>query len=136
MLYNLTYNQKVLFSVKEQACNHCGGGEMAPGFATKLIELRVLLDEPIIPNSVCRCAEFNSDIGGHPRSLHVYDHPHHPTEGCCAIDVRTYGRPLGYRQKLIELARSLGWSIGFGNGFIHLDRRTDYTGLPRAEFNY
>lgn len=142
MLHALTYYDTVLFTVSELACSHCRKGKLAPGFSTKLVELRVCLDETMILNSACRCKEYNDmprdegGVGGHPRSLHVFDYPHHPTEGCCAIDVRTYGRHLGYRNKLIETARRLGWSIGFGKHFIHLDRRTDYTDLPRAEFNY
>lgn len=142
MLHALTHNNSILFSVQELACNHCGNGKLAPGFATSLVEIRVLFDEPMILSSACRCKEYNDTprdeggVGGHERSLHVYDFPYWPTDGTCAIDVRTYHKPAGYRKRLIALARDLGWSIGFGNGFLHLDRRTDYTSLPRAEFNY
>jgi len=136
MLKDLVYEGRTLFTVDELACNHCGLGRLAPGFASNLVEFRVELDQPMDPNSVCRCTEHNENEGGHPRSLHVFDYPAHPTEGCCAIDVRTWDKPLLYREQLIALARKKGWSIGFGNGFLHLDRRTDYTTLPRAEFNY
>jgi len=142
MLHDLTYNGRILFSVKEQACSHCGQGKLAPGFTNKLLEFRVLLDEAMILTSCCRCKYYNDlpreegGVGGHPRSLHVFDYPAHPTEGTCAIDVATSHKPSAYRKRIIELARTLGWSIGFGNTFIHLDRRTDYTSLPRAEFYY
>lgn len=136
MLHALTYEDTILFSVRELACRHCGKGKLAPGFATKLIEFRVLLNEAMILTSACRCKEHNQAVGGHYRSLHVFDYPHWPTEGTCAIDVRTSHKPPEYRQRIIELARELGWSIGFGSSFIHLDRRTDYTSLPRAEFDY
>lgn len=136
MLTDLTYNGRVLFSEAEQACNHCGQGELAPGFHSKLLEFRVLLAKPMILNSACRCKTHNTNEGGHARSLHVFDNPYWPTDGCCAIDVRTWDKPASYRREVVELARELGWSIGFGNGFIHLDRRTDYTNLLRAEFNY
>ena len=142
MLHALTHEDRVLFSVKELGCRHCGKGKLAPGFATRLVEYRVLLDEAMILNSACRCKEHNDrprsegGVGGHPRSLHVFDEPYWPTEGCCAIDVRTWHKPPEYRDRLIKLARKLGWSIGFGDGFLHLDRRTDYTSLPRAEFDY
>lgn len=142
MLHALTYEDRVLFSVRELACRHCGRGKLAPGFATRLLEFRVLLDEPMVLTSACRCKEHNDTpkdeggAGGHPRSLHVFDKPARPTGGTCAIDVRTSHKPPEYRQRIIELARELGWSIGFGSTFIHLDRRTDYTSLPRAEFDY
>ena len=142
MLHALTYEDTILFSVRELACRHCGKGKLAPGFATKLIEFRVLLNEPMILTSACRCQEHNDrpasegGAGGHPRSLHVFDYPARPTGGTCSVDMRTSHKPPEYRQRIIELARELGWSIGFGSIFIHLDRRTDYTSLPRAEFNY
>lgn len=141
-LHALTYGDAVLFGVSELACRHCGRGRLAPGFATKLLEFRLQLDDYMILNSCCRCKEYNDaprdegGVGGHPRSLHVFDYPHWPTEGTCAIDVRTWHREPEYRERVIKLARRLGWSIGFGNGFLHLDRRTDYTALPRAEFDY
>lgn len=142
MLHALTYQDRVLFSVKEQACRHCGKGKLAPGFATRLLEFRVRLDEAMILSSCCRCKEHNDrpaaegGAGGHPRSLHVFDYPARPTGGTCAVDVYTAHKPPEYRKAIIKLARELGWSIGFGSTFIHLDRRTDYTALPRAEFNY
>jgi len=137
MLHDLNYNSNVLFSVQELACPHCGRGKLAPGFATALLEYRIRLDETMILNSACRCKEYNDSIdGAHPRSLHVFDYPYHHTEGCCAVDVRTLGRPESYRDRLIDLARELQWSIGFGSTFLHLDTRVDYTALPRAEFDY
>jgi hypothetical protein len=142
MLHALTHYNTVLFSIQELACSHCGAGRLAPGFSTRLVELRVIFNEPMVLNSACRCKEYNSTpvieggVGGHPRSLHVFDFPEWPTEGCCAVDVRTYGKGRAYRDRLIAASRGLGWSIGFGKSFLHLDRRTDYTDLPRAEFGY
>lgn len=142
MLYDIGPKNAPLFTIEELACSHCGLGKLAPGFAHALRILRIRLDEPMVVNSACRCKEYNDmprnegGVDGHPRSLHVFDYPHHPTEGCCAIDIRTYSSPPGYRDRLIEEARRLGWSIGFGKTFLHLDRRTDYTALPRAEFYY
>lgn len=136
MLEALTYCNTVFFTIEELACKHCGQGKLAPGFGIKLLEFRIALDELMHLNSACRCKEHNTNEGGHLRSLHVYDEPHWPTEGTCAIDVRTHGMLEGYRGRIIDLARKLGWSIGYGRNFIHLDRRTDYTSLPRAEFQY
>lgn len=136
MLTPIKYGNQVLFSKRELACRHCGKGRLAPGFAEHLKELRLALGLAMHPTSVCRCAEHNKAERGHPRSLHVFDEPYHPTEGSCALDVRTYDKDEAYRERLITLARELGWSIGFARTFVHLDRRSDYTHLPRHEFYY
>lgn len=132
----IVYEGRTYFSTTELKCKGSGMIKLAPGFAEKLLELRLLFDEPMIINSACRSEAHNRKVGGHPRSLHVCDFPARPTGGCCAVDVRTWQQPPEYRQRLIELARAKDWSIGYGSGFLHLDRRIDYTDLPRADFNY
>lgn len=142
MLQPITNGTRVLFSVQELACSHCGEGKLAPGFDCKLRKLRIKLDRPMLLNSACRCAEYNNTprdeggVGGHKRSLHVFDNPHWPTNGTCAVDVRTRHWSNEEREELAALALALGWSVGYGNGFLHLDRRSDYTYLPQTEFNY
>lgn len=132
----IRYEGRTYFSPSELACKGSGMIKLAPSFADSLLELRLIFDKPMILTSACRSEAHNRRVGGHPRSLHVCDFPARPTGGCCAVDVRTSHRPPEYREELIELARRLQWSIGFGNGFLHLDRRIDYTDLPRADFNY
>lgn len=134
----IEFNGRVYFSRSELACQATGMIRLAPGFAEKLLALRLVLNQPMKATSICRTKAHNESdaVKGNPRSFHVCDEPYYPTQGCCAIDVWTANRPPAYRQRLAEIARSLGWSIGFNPKFLHLDRRTDYTNLPRAEFNY
>lgn len=125
------------FTRAELECN-CGCGLLAlhPGFGAELERLRLTLAEPMVINSACRCALRNAAIGGHPRSLHVADHPFHAgQDGCLAVDVAaTDGR---YRGRLFVVAWELGWSVGWNakRGFLHLDRR-DWIGLPQTTFDY
>jgi len=96
--------------------------------------LRLSFGRPMIVTSCCRSAAYNAEIGGHARSLHVYDHPAHPTGGTCAIDVRQ-GDGI-YNAELIARALEAGWSVGMKTRvFFHLDRRR-YVGLPRVLFGY
>lgn len=120
----ISHNGRTFFTRAELACRHCGMVRFAPGFQDKLLELRLALNEPMTVNSACRCAEHNARVGGHPRSLHVADKPHHPTGGCCAIDVGS--RDPAYRARLTKTALNLGWSVGFNAAFLHLDRGADY----------
>lgn len=129
-----TDGPEILFSHEELQCRATGVVRLAPGFAHKLAVLRMTFGKPMIVTSCCRSAEHNRRVGGHPRSLHVYDEPAHPTSGTCAIDIRNQGS--GYTVLLIRTALDMGWSVGVpSGGFIHLDRR-DIVGLPQAVFGY
>lgn len=132
----IEYKGRIYFSERELRCKGSGVIKLAPGFADTLLDLRWYFNHPMLLTSACRSKEHNAKVGGHPRSLHVYDFPARNTGGCCAVDVSTHGMTKERRERLIQLARAKGWSIGFANTFLHLDRRTDYTNLPRAEFNY
>lgn len=123
---------EVLFKARELACKGSGGLRLAPGFAEKLIELRLALDEPMIVSSCCRSEDYNKRVGGVGRSFHIYDNPAWPTGGTCAIDIRCPS--LSYKKKLYDLAWSLGWTIGVYTGFLHLDRRSDYTDQAQTRF--
>jgi hypothetical protein len=127
---------RTLFSEDELRCKGSGKLILAPGFADHLKELRVRFDEPMTVNSCCRSAEHNRAVGGHPRSLHVCDNPYWPTGGCCAIDIGIHHRSPEYRVKLVRVALEMGWAVGIHSGFIHLDRRTDYTDRPQTIFPY
>lgn len=125
---------RVYFRRHELACKGSGLIVLAPGFAQHLFAFRVELGEPVIPTSVCRSLEHNRNVRGHPRSLHVYDRPHWPTEGTCALDFKVLG--AGYRARSVECLLDLGWSVGVHGAFTHADRRTDYTDLERSMFLY
>ncbi len=124
---------KVLFARAELADRESGAVVLHPGFADALAALRVALGRPMIVTSCCRSAARNRAVGGHPRSLHVYDHPAHGAEGTLAIDVRRQGP--AYNRRLARLALELGWSLGVARSFFHLDRR-DLVGLPPNVFGY
>ena len=124
---------RTLFTAKELACKDSHVVRLARGFARALIELRQDLGLPMRVNSCCRSADYNRLMRGHERSLHVYDHPHHPTGGTCAIDIHCPDNE--YAWKLARLVMEKGWSVGRGKTFVHLDRRRDFN-LPDGFFTY
>ena len=104
-------------------------------FAPHLLELRVAYKRPMIVNSACRSATYNTEIGGHPRSLHVYDRPHRDGSlGTLAIDIHRPASSEDIRE-LVAAALSHNWSVGVAKTFFHLDRR-DLVGLPSTVFGY
>src|SRR3990172_11881 len=125
-------NKQLLFSHEELESPDTHEVRLADGFALELIRLRATGGKPMKVNSCCRSAAHNLAIGGHPRSLHIYDAPQHGLNGCAAIDIATPDAPQ--RAKLRRLAWGMGWSVGLGRWFLHLDRR-DLAGLPQREFN-
>lgn len=124
------------FSKAELGCRCCGGVRLPPGFAQALQGVRDAMQEPLLLSSACRCARHNQSIGGHPRSLHVFDQPHWPTGGCCAVDVVADMSREMFREKLLAVAWARGWSVGIHPKFIHLDLRSEYAGLPQTKFYY
>jgi hypothetical protein len=123
----------VLFRHEELACRATGVVRLAPGFGEALASLRMIFGRPMIVTSCCRSEAHNRAVGGHPRSLHVYDHPYWPTGGTCAIDIKATDPT--YRTLLARLAMDQGWSVGVASTFLHLDRR-DFVGLPQNIFDY
>jgi uncharacterized protein YcbK (DUF882 family) len=123
-----------LFTHRELACRSTGVVTLHPGFAEELVRLRVAWDRPMAVTSCCRSAAHNRTVGGHPRSLHVYDKPAHGLLGTAAIDIAMTDGARAW--ELARLAMTLGWSVGVPkSGFLHLDRR-DFAGLPRGLFGY
>jgi hypothetical protein len=121
------------FSHKELACRSTGIVKLADGFLERLIQLREEYNRPMKVNSCCRSASYNRYVGGHPRSLHVYDYPAHETEGTCAIDIKMH---TGFdKGELVNVAWRLGWSVGVHKSFIHLDQR-GLIGKTQTLFTY
>ena len=120
------------FTKDELKCKcGCGAFELAEGFIDKLIELRTVLDKPMIVNSCCRCDNNNIMSGGAKGSYHRVTN--YISKGTCAIDIKR--KNYEYDAKLISIALELGWSIGLAKTFIHLDRRSDY-GQPSVIYTY
>lgn len=130
---NSNYFDNQFFTKEELKCKGNGELKLAPGFLGELIWLRQIFGKPMIVTSCCRSAEHNEAIGGNPRSLHLTENPHWNTGGTLAIDILT--KTEEYREELMRVARELGWSVGHGKGFLHLDKRIQI-GLPRTEFDY
>lgn len=111
----------ILFSHAELACKKTGEVKLANGFASALVSFRVAYNRPLHPSSCCRSALHNKDVGGHERSLHVFDKPFHPVEGTCAIDFEM--TDIFDRYRMVALATSMYWSVGVHKQFVHMDRR-------------
>ena len=124
---------RVLFSAEELADPDTSRVKLAPGFAPALRDLRIDYGRPMVVTSCCRSAAYNEHIGGNPRSLHVWDDPHHDTGGTAAIDITM--TDATERRRLVACAITRGWSVGVAQTFLHLDRR-DIAGLPAALFTY
>ena len=126
---------KMYFSDDELKCKcGCAGLKLNPIFDSKLVTLRKNFNEPMIINSRCRSKAHNEAVGGNKNSLHVYDFPHHKTNGTCAIDVKRKGGSSDL--KLILEAWDSDWSVGVTPTFFHFDCRTHVLGLPQVMFAY
>lgn len=126
---------EVLFGHAELACKATGVVRLGDGFAEALLLLRRRFGQPMRVTSCCRSAAHNRTVGGHPRSLHVYDAAMHAGQtGTLAIDIAVDDAAQACR--LGEMALDMGWSVGVPKaGFIHLDRRRSL-GLPKGLFGY
>ena len=126
------------FPRQELACKGSGVVKLDIRFSVHLPLLRMAWGEPVTPNSVCRVPSHNTAVGGHPRSLHLTDNPHWPTDGCMAMDWPWRGWPEEKQLRFARLAWSMGWSVGLHDGFCHIDRRGDLKlpELPQMVFLY
>ena len=107
---------------------------LARGFAERLDTLRELYGKPMVITSAARSKEYNKSIGGHPKSLHVYDEPYHPTGGCAAVDVSI--RDSADRYNFIQCAQRMKFSVGINKTFIHIDDRSRLLGFAPRAFLY
>jgi uncharacterized protein YcbK (DUF882 family) len=111
-------------------------GQFHPGFISKLETLRIGVERPFIVTSCARSQDYNKTIGGHPRSLHIWDKPQHERQkGCMAIDIHVLD--MDFKVEVVKMALLLGWSVGINDDkrFLHLDRRTDIF-KPQTLFTY
>lgn len=125
------------FSDRELASPDTGLYCLASGFGPRLDELRFRVKAPIIVTGGARSKEHNVEVGGHPRSLHVYDVPFWDTGGCCAVDVADT-RGSAYRAHLVGEALEMGFSVGINiaKKFIHIDDRSRCIGREKVLFYY
>jgi uncharacterized protein YcbK (DUF882 family) len=130
----ISANGTLYFSSNELMCPRSKVIKLASGFADALLRLRLEWNRPMKVNSCCRSYEYNRLIGGHPNSLHVYNISQHGNDGTAAIDIACEKGVDKYR--LAMLAYRLGWTVGVGSSFLHLDRRGDWGLEPRVLFGY
>ncbi len=123
----------ILFNHEELQCPETKEVVLHPGFGEALAKLRQTFGHSMKVNSCCRSAAHNEGIGGHIRSLHVYDKPNHQALGTLAIDIRRQDGLYGYQ--LVKLATELGWSVGVAKTFIHLDQ-CNMVGMSPSVFGY
>lgn len=130
---------KAYFSDSELACQgkicKCNTVKLNPIFDSKLLQLRNNMNEPMIPNSACRCAIHNKAVKGASKSFHLYDDTGFPTGGTCAIDIKR-SQYNSYNVKLVLAAWDLGFSVGVHPSFFHFDIRSEVTDKPQIVFSY
>jgi len=131
---NIERGGAVYFTHHELRCPATGIAKLVPQFAIWLLELRLAYGRPMVVNSCCRSKAHNMEVGGHERSLHVFDKPHHPVGGTAAIDIAWPGSTFD-KVDLLRHALELGWSVGVAPWGVHLDRR-DLAGLAQNAFGY
>ena len=123
------------FSDKELVCKSDNVVRLDPVFDEELYKLRKKFNLPMKVNSCCRSRERNRQVGGRPKSFHIYDDPQWAgLEGCAAIDIGY--SDITYRNALARLAYELGWRIGYNKHFLHLDVAAIKGILPKAIFKY
>ena len=111
----------VYFMPEELSCPCCSKMEFEKGFLRDLTKLRRTVGFAFHVNSCCRCINHNYVVGGHPKSLHMMDNPHHGVD-TCAIDISRKNISSERLAKLLTEALTSGWSVGIYPTFIHLDR--------------
>lgn len=119
------------FSDDELKCKGSGIVKLDPRFEKALLDFRIKWDKPMRVNSCCRSLSHNKNIGGASRSYHLFEGVDDGRMGTLAIDIRVSNGQK--RKDMIELAWSLGWSIGEYRTFIHMDRRID-VGAKQIKF--
>lgn len=120
------------FTVKELGASN--EDQFHPEFLNHLDILRHQVASPFYPTSCARSQLHNAEIGGHKRSLHIFDNPQHKNQkGCMAVDIVMTS--VEFTLEVVKTALLLGWSISlnFKDNYIHLDRRVDI-GLTQRIF--
>jgi len=95
----------------------CDDFEISSNLIEGLQELRDILGKPVFVNSGFRCKKHNQEIGGSPKSQHLFG---------AAADIISPGRiPLEIAEiaKSIEVFRNGGIGLYTKKGFVHLDVR-------------
>ena len=96
-------------------CGNCDFDTVDTTLLILLEGVRAHFDAPVIINSACRCRAHNNNIGGSPKSQHLYGR---------AADIVVKGHSPAEVQNLLESLMK-GWGgIGSYDTFTHVDTRT------------
>lgn len=119
---------RVLFTHAELADKGAyeGQGIIPHAVLDDLRELRLAVGHAMNPTNANRCRRRNAQIGGALNSFHIWDIPHVGVPGCVALDVAWHDWDDAKRIRFLETAWRMGWSLGLGRTFIHIDRRHRY----------
>lgn len=149
------------FKAKELACtsnkpDERGVLRIDKTFLIRLSCLRSIFGSAMKITSCSRTPVHNIDVDGHIDSLHLTEsEKYYYTNGgaatvtnvpmaTLAVDVSVYGWYVDKVHRCVALAKTLGYSIGYGftldkdnkaEGFLHLDLRS-LLGLTQVEFYY
>ncbi len=115
------------FTYEELACPKTGIVQLQPGFIDDLELFRVTYNNPVYPTSCCRSEDHNASIGGHERSLHMFNNPYWKID-TIAIDVKRPADELLHY--MIKAALLLDWTVRIYARHVHLDKRNKYLDLP------
>lgn len=103
------------FTAQEFKMGHvCVFDKMDTDFLLKLDMLRELLGEPMVITSSYRSESYNKGVGGSTKSMHLTGK---------AVDISISNYNAQTRTNLVQLALSLGLTVGVARTFIHLDDR-------------
>lgn len=101
------------FHSSEFICPCCGVSEMNDDFISLLQRIREIMGRPMYVSSGYRCASYNKQINGSPRSMHMQGR---------AADIAVPDNI--YRRLLAETCFKEGVpTVGFYRGHIHIDDR-------------
>ena len=126
------------FTQEELADERTGKIRLQVGFIDQLEMLREAYGFAMPITDGCRSSDTNTWLieRGYKaslRSFHLMYNSFYGTD-TCAVDM---SRPSGDRLwKLVGAAKDLGWTVGIGSNFIHLDLRARYTNLPPVIYTY
>jgi uncharacterized protein YcbK (DUF882 family) len=112
------------FNTKEFTC-HCSHPEcieqkIDKELVSKLTDLRVLVNEPMVITSGFRCAAYQKDVEASGQSTVVAQHSQH--ELGKAVDCKTTRMPI---KNFVQLAERTFKAIGIASTWCHLDLRDD-----------
>ena len=118
------------FKLSEFRCKcrraSCDAVPMDPSFIAMLEKIREAFGLPMIVTSGVRCAYWNEQMGGAPKSTHLKG---------IAADIKAVSPQV--RDKLIKLAEAHGvGGIGIAKTFVHLDGRARAEGRPAVRWGY